>query len=159
MTRFKLILSALAMFGLILSAGCGKEEAKSEGDSPEAAKPAEEGATPTAAEKPADKPAAGGDMNKEEMAEKMLTMFKAMAKAATDNKGNCDAMADAMEKIINDNKALMEAGKNFDKDPENKKWFEETHGEQIKEIMGSMMAPMMECQDNEKLKKVFESMQ
>ncbi|HUH04481.1 MAG TPA: hypothetical protein VML75_20940 [Kofleriaceae bacterium] len=94
----------------------------------------------------------------EELGKAAMVMMEAMAKAAADHKGDCDAQADALQVIVDDNAALVTEMNKADKDPAKKQYFEETHAEEAMKIMGGMMEDLADCQDNEKLQKVFESL-
>lgn len=154
----RMIITASAVLAIGLAAGCKKDEKK--GDAPAAAPKAENG-TPTApaADKPADPPAAPAAMtgSVEEMAAKAVTMMETLAKAAVDNKGDCDKQAAAMQKVMDDNKALIAAGKEFDKDPAKKKQFDEMMENKAPEVMGPMMEALAPCGEHEGMKKVFEA--
>lgn len=158
----RMIITASAVLAIGLAAGCKKDE-KSEPAAP-AAKPDPSAAAPAPtagqpapapAADPAPAAAAGGSVD--ELGAKTITMMEAMAKAASENKGDCDKQAAALQKVVDDNKDLMAAGKAADKDPAKKKELEEKFGEKGMAIMGGMMGDLADCQDNENLKKVFES--
>lgn len=93
----------------------------------------------------------------EELGKAAIAMMQALAKAAADHKGDCDAQADALQVIVDDNAELMTEMKEADKDPAKKKYFEDTHADEAMQIMGGMMGDLSDCQDNAKLQKVFES--
>ncbi len=53
----------------------------------------------------------------------------------------------------------MEAGKRFDEDPETRRWFQETYGEQIQSIMDELMTGLEGCMQNEFVMKAFEGLE
>lgn len=149
--RTMIVASAVLALGL---AACGKkDEDKKTGDTTAPAATKAEGDT-TAADKPAadEAPAAAGDPGA-----RSIEMMKSMAKAAADNKGDCDKQAAALQKIVDDNKDLMAEMKKADEDEAKKKEYEEKYGKQAMEIMGGMMGDLGACAENEALQAVFES--
>ena len=99
------------------------------------------------------------NMTKEQVFEKMKTMFSGFVDVAKANKGNCGGLADAMDKMIEENKGVALRAKELEKDAEAKKWMDE-QGKKMMEEMGpklmELMPIMAECKDDEKFKKVNE---
>ncbi|MCG8423465.1 MAG: hypothetical protein MJE77_36660 [Proteobacteria bacterium] len=98
-------------------------------------------------------------MTKEQVLEKIKAMMSSVVEAANANKDNCDGLADAMSKIVDDNKAVAMRAKELEKDAEAKKWLDEQSKKMMEELgpkLAGMMGSMMKCKDNEKLKKVNE---
>jgi hypothetical protein len=162
----RMIITASAVLAIGLAAGCKKDEKSDAPAADPAAKPDPSAAgTPTAptgdqaAPTPAADPAPAAPMggSVDELGAKTITMMEAMAKAAAANKGDCDKQAAALQTIVDSNKDLMAAGKAADKDPAKKKEFEDKFGDKGMAIMGGMMGDLAACQDNENLKKVFDS--
>ena len=53
----------------------------------------------------------------------------------------------------------IEKGKQLDKDPGKKAWFEQTYQSRMMASMGKMVPLMDKCKDNQALLKVFSSME
>ncbi|MCG8420668.1 MAG: hypothetical protein MJE77_22340 [Proteobacteria bacterium] len=135
--------------------------------------PVEQTAEVTASPDPADNPApadattgsaatvpvANPVENREELAEKMLAMARAMTDAAINNQGKCDDMAAAIKAIVNDNRDLVIAARQFDNDPEAKKWLAENYQQKFEEAVKPMMEPAMACADNPAMQEAFQDMQ
>lgn len=175
MKRFLAMLSVLTVAAAV-AAGCGKKK--------EEAKPADPAAAPTATDPaatpppadpaattppPADPaatppPAAGGSASKytaDEACDKSISMMETMGAAVSGNKGNCDAMGDALQKWADDNKDFIAWGKANDQDPALKKEFEEKCTPKMTAAMekvGAAMAGAQECANNEKVKAALASM-
>ena len=96
-------------------------------------------------------------MSNEEVAEGLVAMLQTMSDAASANEGKCDATANAMQAILDDNRDLIAAAKRFDSDPEAQKWFEQTYQARIEPLLGPFIQAMQACQDNPTLQRVFES--
>lgn len=99
------------------------------------------------------------NMSKEQLLEKTKEMMTKMADAIKSNKGNCDAMGQALQKISDEAKGLKARSDELEKDPETKKWMDE-QGEKMKEEAGKMMGEVgpiiTECIANEGVKKAME---
>src|SRR5688500_14500981 len=125
-----LVMMVASIFAVALAAGCKKKDEK---------KAAEGGsATDTAAgEKPAEGGGGGGggDMSVDQACDKMIGMMTAMGAAADSNKGNCDGMGAALEKVVADNKAFIEWGKSQKSDEAKEKEFEEKCGPKLTPVM------------------------
>lgn len=173
MNRSKLLLFVLSLAGMMIFAACKKDKEEGEGKD-ETAETAEEGAETAAkgaegegkaeeaeaeAEEAEGEEAAAGDISKEEAAEKAVAMMQSMADAVEANAEDCDAMGDALQKIVDENKEFMEQTKHFEDDPETKKWFDENYGPKMMEIMGGMMENLQKCAENEKVKAAMESLE
>ncbi|MDQ3365628.1 MAG: hypothetical protein M3680_09380 [Myxococcota bacterium] len=94
--------------------------------------------------------------------DKMVATMTSMATAVDANKGKCDAMGDALEKWVADNKAFMTWAKAQDADAAKKKEFEEKCGPKMTPAMekiGPMMAGIGECGENAKVKAAMASME
>jgi hypothetical protein len=146
-------------------AGCKKDEQKADN----APKTAELAADDTAAAEPATgepaaeekaaEPAPAGDMAREQVAEKAVAMFSQMAEVVKGAEGDCAKIATELTVVITESKPIMQAGKAFEEDPENKKWFEDNYGEKVKGIMTQMMSDMGECMTDPAVQGAFESME
>jgi len=160
MKSLKILLSSVAIAALVTTVACKKDEKKEgEGDTAGAKTVDKDGDKDTkTADKPDTKTAPAGDMTNEQKAAEAVKMMEGMGKIFTDNKGNCDGMAGALSKFLDDNKALMAKGKEWDKDPEFKKLMDEKYKPQLEAAMGPMMGAMTECKDNEKLKAAMEKL-
>lgn len=167
MNRFFASFSVLVLT-TALAAGCKKEEAKVDdsaaaapsGAAPSGDQPAPAAGDPAAAQPAAD-PAAGasaapsGDFNAEEACTKSIAMLEQMAEAVVANKGNCDAMGDALQKWADSNKAFITQAKVDDNDPAKKKAFEDTCNPKMTPVMeklGTAMEGAQTCGTNEKVK-------
>jgi hypothetical protein len=170
MRTLKVITASLAIGSLLAFAACKKDDKKKEDDTTKADEKTDD---TTAAGKTTDdtanpcantdeNPCGGGDMSmddKKAMAGKVVTMFEQVAKAVEENAEDCAKMAEAVQKLADDNKELIAQGKSMDEDPEFKKWFDETHGEKLKTTMtGAMTAMMKKCGQDEGVKKAFSSL-
>jgi hypothetical protein len=178
MKRLTTLLTGFGMAALIAVAGCSQEKkADDSEEQPLAAKAAEgaavEHAEPgaLAAQAPAEpgvpavaapaEPGAAltGDMTKEQVAEKTMAMMDQMAAAIAANQGNCDGMADALQKLVDDNQGLKEVGKKvIGDDPAAKQWFERNYKDKLVAVMSTMIQGMQSCEGNERLKQVFAHM-
>ncbi len=169
----KLAIAALAA-GTLAFTGCSKKDEKKD-EAPKAAEntgAADQAKTDTAgapdqanadeakADEGGDTAAAGGDVKITEAdMEKAVTMFEALAKAAKDGGGDCDKAAAGMQKVVDDNKEFMAKMNSMKgKDPEAEKLFAEKYQDRIGKVMMGMMGDLQKCQNNEGIKKVFESM-
>lgn len=166
--------SALTMFVLSLAtvcalAGCKKKEEKAADPAAGSAavgSAADTGSAPAAdtAAKPVD-PAAGGamaGMSVDAACDKMIGVMTSMATAVESNKGKCDAMGDALETWVTENKEFMTWAKAQDTDAAKKKEFEEKCGPKMAPAMekiGPMMAGVGECAENAKVKAAMTSME
>ena len=78
------------------------------------------------------------------------------------NKGNCDAMGDALQKWADDNKELIAWGKANETDAAKKKEFDEKCMPKMQEVM-QKLGPAMEgaqaCATNEKVKAAMATLQ
>lgn len=161
MNRTLRLLSALTLV-LALGAGCKKDD--------KAAAPAGSTTTDTtggsaAAPATTTPPAATGgamaSMSVEQICDKSISMMQQMATAVESNKGNCDAMGDALQKWADDSKPFIEFAKAQDKDEAKKKEFEAVCTPKIEPMMAKF-GPMMEgasaCAENAKVKAAMSSM-
>jgi hypothetical protein len=174
MNRFLAMLSVLTV-AASLAAGCGKKKEEPKTDpaaapatDPAAAPAGDPAATtpppadPAAAATPP--PAASGSGAKytaDEACDKSISMMETMGSAVSGNKGNCDAMGDALQKWADDNKDFIAWGKANDQDPALKKEFEEKCTPKMTAAMekvGAAMAGAQECAQNEKVKAALASM-
>jgi len=165
----KLAIAALAA-GTLAFTGCSKKDEKKDEAQPKAAEgtPAAgaQGKTDTANKpdqpKTGDTAAAGdtgGTKITEADMEKTVTMFESLAAAAKAGGGDCDKAAAGMQKVMDGNKDFigkMNAMKG--KDPEAEKIFAAKYQERIGKVMMGMMGDLQKCQNNENIKKVFESL-
>jgi hypothetical protein len=178
MKRLTTLLAGFGMAALIAIAGCSQEKKADDIEEPPMAAMAAEGAAvdpaqpgAPAAQAPAEPgmaataapaelgAAAAGGMTKEQVAEKTMAMMDKMSAAITGNQGNCDAMADALQKLVDENKGLKEAGKKvIGDDPAAKQWFEQNYKDKLVAVMSTMIQGMQTCEGNERLKKVFAHM-
>lgn len=153
-----------ALASLVATAACKKDEKKDAESAPKTTDTATtDKATDTAAtpDKPAEEAPAetSGDMSKEELAEKAVGLFKAMNEAAKAGAGDCDKIGADLAKLVQEAKPIIEAGNKMDEDPEAKKWFDETYGEEMETLMGEMMGSLAPCMDNEAVKSAFEGLE
>lgn len=151
----QLITTAVAIGALLAIGACKKGDDKKgdkKGDTADTT-----GAAKTTAET---KP--GGDTSLDEkkaMAEKIMAMFEAVGKAMSDNEEDCAKMAATVQKIADDNKALIAQGAKMREDADLKKWFESKHGDRVKAIMtGAVSSMMKKCSNDEGVKKAFEAL-
>ena len=89
-------------------------------------------------------------------------MLEGMGSAVSANKGNCDAMGDALQKWADDNKDFIAWGKAQDDDPAKKKEFEEKCTPKMTPVMeklGPVMAGASECATNEKVKAAMANLE
>jgi hypothetical protein len=165
--------SALTMFVLSLAtvcalAGCKKKEEKAAEPAAGSAvgSAADTGSAPGSAADTAAKPVdtAGGGamagMSVDAACDKMIGVMTSMATAVESNKGKCDAMGDALEKWVTENKEIMTWAQ--DTDAAKKKEFEEKCGPKMTPAMekiGPMMAGVAECAENAKVKAAMSSME
>lgn len=168
MTRFFGILSVLVL-SMAVAAGCKKDEAKTDtaaaptGDQPAtgATDPATAATPPAGGEQPA-AAGGGGEFNVDEACTKTIAMLEGMGSAVSSNKGNCDAMGDALQKWADDNKDFIAWGKSQDDDPAKKKEFDEKCGPKMTPVMeklGPAMAGAQECATNEKVKAAMANLE
>jgi hypothetical protein len=167
--------SALTMFVLSLAtvcalAGCKKKEEKAADTTAGSAvgSAADTGSAAGSAADTAAKPVdtAGGGamagMTVDAACDKMIGVMTSMATAVESNKGKCDAMGDALEKWVTENKEFMAWAKAQDTDAAKKKEFEEKCGPKMAPAMekiGPMMAGVGECAENAKVKAAMTSME
>ena len=159
MKTFKILLSTVAIAALITTVACKKDEEKKDGKTDDGAGKTVDGDKKTDDKKTADtkpddkKPdtKAGGDMTNEQKAEAGLKMMNEVGKLFTDNAGDCDKTAAALSKYVDDNKEMLEKGREWDKDPEFKKLFDEKYKDKVMAAMGPMMESMGKCKDNKNL--------
>ena len=153
-----LVVMMASIFAVALAAGCKKkDEKKAEGGGT-----ATDTATGTEG-KPAEGGGGGGggDMTVDQACDKMIGMMTAMGQAAEGNKGNCDGMGTALEKVVADNKAFIEWGKSQKSDEAKEKEFEEKCGPKLTPVMekvGPALAGAAECATNEKVKAAMSAM-
>ena len=168
MNRLTVTFSALAL-ATALAAGCNKKEEAKPADSTGAAPSgaAGEQPAPTAGAEPAAaEPAAGGaaapNLSIDEVCTKSVGMMEGMGAAVTANKGNCDAMGDALQKWADDNKELIAWGKANETDAAKKKEFDEKCMPKMQGVM-QKLGPAMEgaqaCATNEKVKAAMATLQ
>jgi hypothetical protein len=174
MKRFLAMLSVLTVAAAV-AAGCGKKKEEAKPADPAAAPTATDPAatpppadpaatTPPPADPAATTPPAGGSASKytaDEACDKSISMMETMGAAVSGNKGNCDAMGDALQKWADDNKDFIAWGKANDQDPALKKEFEEKCTPKMTAAMekvGAAMAGAQECANNEKVKAALASM-
>ncbi|MCP4448068.1 MAG: hypothetical protein GY811_22445 [Myxococcales bacterium] len=157
MIKNTLLIAALA--SLVSFSACKKDEKKDTAET--TAKTTEPAVNKAAADKPAaDKAAApAGDMNRDEVAAKTIALFTKMNETVKAGAGDCDKIGAELTTIITGGKDVMEAAKKFDKDPEAKKWFDETHGKNTEGIMAEMMGGLATCMENDTVKKAFEGLE
>jgi hypothetical protein len=112
------------------------------------------------AETPASSPAAIVEPTAAEkaVAEKAVVMLEEMARVAAQNATRCDRAATAMQRIVDRNRDLIAAGKELDKDPEKKAWFEQSYQGRMTASIGKMVPLMEKCRDHAGLLRVFDSM-
>jgi type IV secretory pathway VirB10-like protein len=177
MKRLTTLLAGFGMAALIAAAGCsqgkkaddieeqplaakaaeGAAVDNAQPGAPEAQAPAEPGA-PAAAPAELGAAAAGG-MTKEQVAEKTMAMMDQMSAAVSANQGNCDGMADALQKLVDENQGVKEMGKKvIGDDPAAKQWFEQNYKDKLVAVMSTMIQGMQSCESNERLKQVFAHM-
>jgi hypothetical protein len=174
MNRLTVTFSALAL-ATALAAGCNKKEEAKPADSTGAAPSGAAGeqpaptsgaepaaAEPTAAAEPAAGGAAAPNLSIDEVCTKSVGMMEGMGAAVTSNKGNCDAMGDALQKWADDNKELIAWGKANETDAAKKKEFDEKCMPKMQEVM-QKLGPAMEgaqaCATNEKVKAAMATLQ
>jgi hypothetical protein len=167
MTRFTAT-SLIFVGALALSAaGCkdkGAKEAPKATDTepvPAAAGEGAEAAAPRPAE-PSPEPGGAATYTTEQACDKAIAMFEQMGAAVSNNKGNCDGMGEALQKVVDDNKEFMAWGKESDKDPAKKKEFDEKCGPRmtpVMEKMGASMEGAQACGTNEKVKAALSSLE
>ncbi len=92
-----------------------------------------------------------GSFTREQIGEGAIKLFENLVSITKANAGNCDKVGDEFKTAIEENLALMKAGREFDKNPANKAWFENKYGGRIKAKMGSMIPTLQACKDNKKL--------
>jgi hypothetical protein len=115
---------------------------------------------PATEAKPEEKaPEAAAEMTREEVGEKAVAIFTKMADSVKAANGDCDKIATEITAIITEAKPVMEAGNKLDKDPENKKWFDEKYGKQLEGIMTGMMGGLGGCMEHEGVMKAFEGLE
>ncbi len=172
MIKNTLLLAALA--SLVSFSACKKEEKKDAETAPkttEAAADKADKAAPTpdkapaadeaaAADKAAPAPAAAaaGDMSREEVAEKAVALFTKLNETVKGANGDCAKVATGLTTVLTEGKSVMEAGKKFDQNEEDKKWFEETHGEKVKGLMGEMLGALSPCMEDAAVQKALEGL-
>jgi hypothetical protein len=166
MTRFTATLMIFVGALALSAAGCkekGANEAPKATETepvPAAASEGAEAAAPQPAE-PSAEPG-GATYTTEQACDKALAMFEQMGAALSDNKGNCDAMGEALQKVVDDNKEFMAWGKESDKDPARKKEFDEKCEPRmtpVMEKMGASMESAQACGTNEKVKAALSSLE
>ncbi len=159
MFKTKLLVTLLASLAAL--SACKKDEVKRA----ESAQPGE--TTPSVAETtkvPAteDHPV-GTDkepvaMTRDEAATRALAMFSKMAEAAAAANGDCDKIAADFTDLLEKGKPVLDASAEFAKDSENKKWFDENHGQASATVMTKMMDALGECMENEAVTKAMEAL-
>ena len=173
MNRFFVIFSGLVL-ATSLAAGCKKDEAKKDEaktDDPAAAPTTAPSGEQPAAGASADEggsaqPAASGGSTAsytiDEACTKTIGMMEAMGAAVTANKGNCDAMGDALQKWADDNKDFIAWGKANEGDAAKKKEFEEKCTPKMTPAMqklGTAMEGAQGCENNEKVKAALATLE
>jgi hypothetical protein len=153
----------MRILAILILAGCSSSASSPPPQSPEVAaeptpveaEPAPvETAEPTAAPEPSTDPS--GSVDKKAIAAKIVAMFGELAGALTANEDDCAAMASAIDSVAAGNLELIAQAKAIDDDLEFKRWFEQTHGEQVKAIMtGAMTSMMKNCANDEGVKQAF----
>jgi hypothetical protein len=94
--------------------------------------------------------------------DKSLGIIEGFAAAAKANKGNCGAMADAMQKVVDENKEVLGKVKSFGANPEVGKKAQELMQKNMTRwttAMQAMSESSANCQTDPKVQKVFEQLQ
>ena len=157
----------------VAAAGCGgTQQAATEPASPAAGAPAADQGQAAPSATPAE-PAEAGAPDADQsgaatgeavsaadkaMAERAVAMMEDMGRIAEATPDDCDKLADQYQAVLDRDRNVIAAGKAFNQDPAKKKWFEETYGQRMLAAASKMMPALQKCQKNEKLKKVFQSL-
>ena len=160
-----LLLTGAAIVALIATASCKKDQPPVAAATDTAATEPQTGqgdetagTTEAPAATPTQEPTSNADMTNEQRVEMALAMIEEIMKIFADNKGDCDAIADGILKFVEDNKAKIEMGKDWDKDPEFKKLFDEKSKARIEAAGPPMMAAMKDCEGHEKLDSAMQKL-
>jgi len=160
MRYLKIITASIAIGSLLSLAACKKDEKKADdkGDKGDD-KGDDKGATKTTDTDKAN-PCAGGKMSldaKKDMANKMVGMMGDVATAITAGAEDCAKMTEGLNGVADKHKDFIAKMKEMmakgeEKDPAFDKWFEETHGETMKNTLGPAMVGAAKCQTDEAFK-------
>jgi hypothetical protein len=124
----------------------------------EAAKVDPATATPATPDPAKAEPAAAGGMTVDEAGTKVIAMMDKVASAVTGAGGDCAKMGTNLKALTAEVKAMVESGKDIDKDPAKKKEFDEKYGPKLMKQMGEWTPAVEKCKDNADVKAFFESM-
>ena len=139
---------------IALLAACGSDNKK-------AAEPAPP-PDPAAATAPAGPPApAEGEVDPEwkRMGDMAVDLMRKLHAVTTANANNCDAMADGLVTMVDENKTFIAEANSFQGNAEFNAWFGKTYQAELAELLREIQPALMGCKDNAKVQEAFKKLQ
>jgi hypothetical protein len=105
------------------------------------------------------RPAGALTPDEETTVEKVMDARDEIASLAETHAENCDKAAAAIEEVIERNRELLAASSRLESDQAKRTWIGEKYGARMLASSSKLMALIERCDGNERLTRIFESLE